>query len=61
MLPGNFGNKMSRNQIANLTQDGELRGGWIDRFFLFFSSLPCGRAKNYSPAIFSFRYGMAVL
>ena len=46
-----FGNQVRRNQVAKLTQNGELAAGWLVAGFLF-HALPCGKAQTRKPAFF---------
>jgi hypothetical protein len=48
---GQFGHQMRRIEVANLAQQGELAGGWLDCGFLF-HALPCGRAQTRKPNVF---------
>jgi hypothetical protein len=43
--------QMWRNEVANLPQERELAGGWLDCGFLF-HALPCGRAQTRKPTFF---------
>lgn len=50
-VPGQLGNEVRRNQIAELAQEGEAAARWLaDR--LFFHPRPCGRVQTCKPTLF---------
>ena len=50
-VPRQFGNQVSRNEIAELAQNGQLAGRWLAAGFLF-HALPCGKAQTRKPTFF---------
>jgi hypothetical protein len=51
-VPRQFGNQMCRNEIAKLTQNGELADRWLVAGFLF-HALPSGKAQTRKPTFFT--------
>ena len=51
-VPGQLGDQVRGNQIAELAQEGEAAARWLaDR--LFFHPRPCGRVQTRKPTLFS--------
>ena len=47
-----FGNQMGRNEVAKLVENSESAIGWLVPF-VFFHTLPCGKAQTTSQPFFS--------